>query len=56
MGEGRRVGWSSTLDELLFYSILCLAFSREHTIRLENAYVLKAIFQSGFISDQVITK
>eukprot|EP00731_Ephydatia_muelleri_P029201 Em0020g845a len=40
----------------LTLQLLSLSFSREHTIRLENAYVLKAIFQSGFVSDQAITK
>ena len=32
------------------------AFSREHSIRLENASVLKAIFQSGLVSGSVINK
>ena len=40
----------------LTLQLLSLSFSREHTIRLENAYVLKAIFQSGFVSDQTIAK
>ena len=34
----------------------CLAFSREHTIRLENACVLKGILQVGIASDKAINK
>ena len=37
-------------------SLCPLAFSREHSIRLENAAVLKAIFQTGLISDRAIMK
>ena len=37
-------------------SLCPLAFSREHSIRLENAAVLKAIFQSGLISNKAIMK
>ena len=50
---------------LSFYSVSSLhnsllfpltAFSREHSIRLENAAVLKALFQSRLLSDSVIMK
>ena len=37
-------------------SLYPVAFAREHSIRLENAAVLKAIFQSGLISNKAIMK
>ena len=40
----------------LYFPYLSPAFSREHSIRLENAAVLKALFQSQLISDSVVMK
>lgn len=41
-----------TLHPDIFFT----AFSREHSIRLDNAGVLKSLFQNRLISDKVIEK
>jgi len=36
--------------------VVMAAFSREHSVRLDNAGVLKALFQHRLISDSIIEK
>ena len=48
---------SSLLVLIVFETCFAhVAFSREHTIRLENACVLKSILQASVISDKALNK